>query len=234
MTAAAMIRVDEDLGPHQVSVVAHRHVHRKYPDRASRILRRVEIVLCRLEVPAVTHLPRQHFRNDSERVGVVNLARRLLDVGDCCDLAKVVGLDAYERHHTRVPHLAASCHAIFWELLAQCVLDSSARFARSVQWLASLAAMFAWCRRLRRIRRNNCVGEPALVLRRFVGSSCRSAARTSLARITPWSPPTSSSLADDKTCLLVPPQNGGAARSDARSSTKSRRHLAIARARVLQ
>ena len=38
------------------------------------------------------------------------------------------------------------------------------------------------------------------------------------ARIAPWSPPTSSSLADDKACLLVPPHRGGA-RSGARSST---------------
>ena len=38
------------------------------------------------------------------------------------------------------------------------------------------------------------------------------------ARIAPWSPPTSSSLADVKACLLVPPHHGGA-RSDAGSST---------------
>jgi len=37
-------------------------------------------------------------------------------------------------------------------------------------------------RRLRRIRRNACVGELALFSTRFVGSSCRSAARTSRAR----------------------------------------------------
>src|SRR5215212_3455419 len=31
------------------------------------------------------------------------------------------------------------------------------------------------------------------------------------ARIAPWSPPTSSSLADDKACPLAPPQHGGGA-----------------------
>src|SRR6187401_1198312 len=40
-------------------------------------------------------------------------------------------------------------------------------------------------RRLRRIRRNDHVGELALVSTRFVDFSCRSAARTSLARIAP-------------------------------------------------
>jgi hypothetical protein len=45
------------------------------------------------------------------------------------------------------------------------------------------------------------------VLIRFVGYSCRSAARTSRARIAPSSSLTSSSLADDKTCLLPPPQH---------------------------
>jgi hypothetical protein len=42
-------------------------------------------------------------------------------------------------------------------------------------------------RRLRPIRRNACVGESPLFLRRFVGFSCRSAARTSRARIAPGS-----------------------------------------------
>ena len=47
------------------------------------------------------------------------------------------------------------------------------------------------------------------------------------ARIAPWSPPTSSSLADDKACLLVPPHRGGA-RSDAAARPHSRQHLAVA------
>jgi hypothetical protein len=34
-------------------------------------------------------------------------------------------------------------------------------------------------RRLRRIRRNDCIDEPAQFLTRFVGTNCRSAARTS-------------------------------------------------------
>jgi len=64
-------------------------------------------------------------------------------------------------------------------------------------------------RRLRRIRRNDPLGQPSLLSMRFVCSSCRSAARTSRARITPSSPPTSSSLADDKACPLAPPQHSG-------------------------
>ena len=36
-------------------------------------------------------------------VGVVDLTRRLLDVGDDGDPSHVVRLDAYERHQTRVP-----------------------------------------------------------------------------------------------------------------------------------
>ena len=36
------------------------------------------------------------------------------------------------------------------------------------------------------------------------------------ARIAPWNPPTSSSLADEKACLLAPPQHGGGAISDKR------------------
>ena len=40
-------------------------------------------------------------------------------------------------------------------------------------------------RRLRRIRRNDCLEESALLAMRFVGSCCRSAARTSRARIAP-------------------------------------------------
>src|SRR5215216_579538 len=43
--------------------------------------------------------------------------------------------------------------------------------------------MFAGSRRLRWIRRNDRVAESDLFWRRFVGSSCRSAARTSRARI---------------------------------------------------
>jgi len=38
-------------------------------------------------------------------------------------------------------------------------------------------------RRLRRLRRNDSLGKQALLLMRFVGPSCRSAARTSRARI---------------------------------------------------
>jgi hypothetical protein len=36
-------------------------------------------------------------------VRVVDVARRLLDVGDDGDPSHVVRLDAYERHQTRVP-----------------------------------------------------------------------------------------------------------------------------------
>jgi hypothetical protein len=42
-------------------------------------------------------------------------------------------------------------------------------------------------RRLRRLRRNDRVGESTLFSARFIGSSCRSAARTSRARIAPGS-----------------------------------------------
>src|SRR5215218_4753426 len=45
---------------------------------------------------------------------------------------------------------------------------------------------------------------PALATTRFVGFSCRSAAGTSRARIAPWSPPTSSTLAHERACLLAP------------------------------
>ena len=55
------------------------------------------------------------------------------------------------------------------------------------------------------------------------------------ARIAPWSPPTSSSLADEKACPLAPPQHGGArsvfdcsARSAAAARPHSRQRLAVA------
>jgi hypothetical protein len=58
-----------------------------------------------------------------------------------------------------------------------CSLCLMARSARcDVRWGS---------RRLRRIQRNDYSGEPALFLTRFVGFSCRSAARTSGTRIAP-------------------------------------------------
>ena len=45
---------------------------------------------------------------------------------------------------------------------------------------------------------------PALATTRFVDFSCISAAGTSRARIAPWSPPTSSTLAHERACLLAP------------------------------
>jgi hypothetical protein len=73
--------------------------------------------------------------------------------------------------------------------------SASARRRAIRDWIASLAKLAVsngslrslrcspGSRRLRRIRRNACVGELALFSTRFVGSSCRSAARTSRARI---------------------------------------------------
>ena len=59
-----------------------------------------------LEIPAVTHLPGEHLGDQGKSVGVVDLPCRIFDTGDGGDLAHVVGLDAYEGHHTRVPHSA--------------------------------------------------------------------------------------------------------------------------------
>jgi hypothetical protein len=104
VAASAMIWMHENLSPDQMQVVAARHIQRKYTDRVSRILWYVEIVIFRLELPAVTHLIGQHFGDHWERVGVIDPTRRLLDVTDCGDLAHVVRPDAYESHQTRVPY----------------------------------------------------------------------------------------------------------------------------------
>jgi hypothetical protein len=69
--------------------------------------------------------------------------------------------------------------------------------------------MFAGCRRLRRIRRNDCFGRTGFVLdtfRRLLlqigGANIEGADRA-------WLPLTSSSLADEKACQLTPPQHSG-------------------------
>jgi len=77
-------------------------------------------------------------------------------------------------------------------------------------------------RRLRRIRRNACVGELAQFSTRFVGSSCRSAARTSRARIALGSR-RHRCRSGTKSCPLAPPQHGGA-----RSGIGLPRSLALA------
>ena len=103
-----MIGMHKDPGPDQMQVVAGRQIQHKRPDGVGSILRYVEIVLWGIEVPAVTHLPGQHLGDRWERLGVVDVTRRLLDVGDYGDLGHVVGLDAYEGHQTRVPQLTLS------------------------------------------------------------------------------------------------------------------------------
>ena len=119
MAAAAMIGMYDDTDPHQMQVVARRQIQHKHPDGVGSVLRYVEIVLWGIQIPAVTHLRGQHLRDRRERIGVIDLTRRLFDVGDCGDLAHVVRLDAYERHQTRVPHSARlSRHAIFETRLA--------------------------------------------------------------------------------------------------------------------
>ena len=55
------------------------------------VLGYVEIVLCGLEIPAVTQIPGQHLGDRRKRVGVVDLTRRLFDVGDGGDLAMSSG-----------------------------------------------------------------------------------------------------------------------------------------------
>src|SRR5688572_22245770 len=104
MATAAMIRMYDDTDPHQMQVVARRQIEHKRPYGVGSVLRYVEIVLWGIQVPAVTHLRSQHFRDRGERIGVIDLTRRLFDGGDRGDLAHVVRLDAYERHQTRVPH----------------------------------------------------------------------------------------------------------------------------------
>jgi hypothetical protein len=99
-----MIRMYPDLSPDQMQVVSSRQFHRQHSDRVGRVIRYVEIVLWRLEIPAVTHFPGQHLGDHGERIGVVDLPRRLQDAGDCGHLSKVVRLEAYERHPFRVTY----------------------------------------------------------------------------------------------------------------------------------
>jgi hypothetical protein len=64
------------------------------------------------------------------------------------------------------------------------VFDCSARQARCCLMARSARCDVRWgSRRLRRIRRNDCAEESALVSTRFVGFLCKSAARASRARI---------------------------------------------------
>jgi len=85
------------------------------------------------------------------------------------------------RRHSRTKNVSRRSSSA--RRVARSDLIASLAKARSVRLLAPLAAMFAASRRLRRIRRNDHVAESALVSKRFVGSSCRTAARTSRARI---------------------------------------------------
>jgi hypothetical protein len=88
-----------------------------------------------------------------------------------------------EKH---VPSLRAFCSLRSLRLSTAArdpVLIAPLACARSIEWLAQLAAIFAGSRRLRRIRRNDCVAESGPFSTRFVSFSCRSAARTSRARI---------------------------------------------------
>jgi hypothetical protein len=103
MPAPAMIGMHQDLSPHQMQVVASRKVHRQHADGLGGVIRYVEVVLSGLKIPAITQIPDEHFWNGRKVVGVVDLTRRLLDVGDDGDPSLVVRLDAYERHQTRVP-----------------------------------------------------------------------------------------------------------------------------------
>src|SRR3954470_1806972 len=107
MPAATMIRMHPDLSPDQMQVVSGRNLHRERSDALHCLIRYVEIVLRRLEIPAVMHFPGEHFGDNRERFGVVDLPRRLLDVGNCGDLSNVVRLDAYQRHPTRVTYPVA-------------------------------------------------------------------------------------------------------------------------------
>jgi hypothetical protein len=86
-----------------MQVVASRKVYRQNTDGLGGVIRYVEIVLGGLKIPAITHIAGQHLGNNRKRVRVVDLTRRLLDVGDDGDPRQVVRLNAYERHQTRVP-----------------------------------------------------------------------------------------------------------------------------------
>ena len=82
MAVAAMIGMYDDPDPRQMQVVACRQIQHKRPDRVGCVLGYVEIVLWSIQVPAVTHLPGQHLGDRRERVGVIDLTRRLLNAGD--------------------------------------------------------------------------------------------------------------------------------------------------------
>ena len=98
MATATMIGMNHDVGPHEMQVVAGRHVQRKCADRVGSVRRCVEIALLRLEVPAVAEVTCQNFWDGRKVVGVVNPTRRILEGGDRGDLCHVVRLDAFEGH----------------------------------------------------------------------------------------------------------------------------------------
>src|SRR5215208_4332380 len=108
-----MIRMYEDLSPDQMQIVEGRQVHDQHADRISAVLRCVEIVLCGLAIPAVTHLPSEHLGDRRECGRVIDLACCLLNAGNSGDLGQGVGVDAYERHQTRVPYSAATTPRVF-------------------------------------------------------------------------------------------------------------------------
>ena len=73
--------------------------------------------------------------------------------------------------------------------------------------------MFAGSRRLRRIQRNDCGGDVARFFEAFRRLLLQIGGANIAGADRAWNPATSSSLADDKACLLIPPQHAGA-RSD--------------------
>ena len=108
VAAAAVIGMHGHAGPDQVPVVALRHLQFEHADRLIGSVGDVEVVLRRLQIPAVAHLPGQDRCHRGEGVRVVDEPRRLDEVGDLADLARVIGGHAYERHPSRVPEVRAA------------------------------------------------------------------------------------------------------------------------------
>src|SRR6476619_215042 len=70
--------------------------------------------------------------------------------------------------------------------------------------------MFAGSRRLRRIQRNDCGGDVARFFEAFRRLLLQIGGANIAGADRAWNPATSPSLADDKACLLIPPQHAGA------------------------
>src|SRR6476620_4479124 len=71
--------------------------------------------------------------------------------------------------------------------------------------------MFAGSRRLRRIQRNDCGGDVARFFEAFRRLLLQIGGANIAGADRAWNPATSPSLADDKACLLIPPQHAGSA-----------------------